>query len=244
MSLYFSGASGPVGAAGCCWRALRRALLGANGAGCRQNKCTANQNGARESVSNHERSSRSVGISEIIRLFPWNAAALPPEGVQPKDHIPRPTAMLDDIRTSVRSLRSTPTLTIVALLVLTLGIGASTAIFSVVDAVVLRGLPFDEHDRLVAVGERRAPRPDSPMLATPNPDPAAVSSSAPQNYMDWAKQQTVFESIAAIAGRCVHAQGAGPRAGGNPGATGHRGVLQGAARAARAWTGLHRGERS
>ena len=108
--------------------------------------------------------------------------------------------MLDDIRTSVRSLRSTPTLTIVALLVLTLGIGASTAIFSVVDAVVLRGLPFDEHDRLVAVGERRAPRPDSPMLVTPNPDPAAISSSAPQNYMDWAKQQTVFESIAAIAG--------------------------------------------
>jgi len=48
--------------------------------------------------------------------------------------------------------------TIVALVVLTLGIGATTAIFSVVDAVVLRGLPFDEHERLVAAGERRPPR--------------------------------------------------------------------------------------
>jgi putative ABC transport system permease protein len=107
--------------------------------------------------------------------------------------------MPDDIRSALRSLRSTPTLTVVALLVLILGIGATTAIFSVVDAVVLRGLPFDQHDRLVAVGERRAPRPNAP-VSTPNPDPAAVSSAAPQNYLDWAKRQQVFESMAAIAG--------------------------------------------
>ena len=72
-----------------------------------------------------------------------------------------------------------------------------TAIFSVVDAVVLRGLPFDEHDRLVAVGERRAAGPN------PEPDarPAGSSSAiAPQNYLDWAAQQQVFESMAAIAG--------------------------------------------
>ena len=83
-----------------------------------------------------------------------------------------------------------------ALIVLALGIGASTAIFSVVDAVVLRSLPFDEHDRLVAAGERR-PIPPS---ADPTRDPLALSSAAPQNYMDWAAQQQVFESIAAIAG--------------------------------------------
>src|SRR5687767_7626931 len=106
--------------------------------------------------------------------------------------------MLDDLKAAFRSLRSSKTFTFVALAVLTLGIGASTAIFSVVDAVVLRGLPFDEHDRLVAVGERRLPRPgDTPRPVT---DPAAVSSSAPQNYADWAKQQQVFESMAAIAG--------------------------------------------
>jgi putative ABC transport system permease protein len=105
--------------------------------------------------------------------------------------------MRDDLKAAFRALRSSKTFTIVALLVLALGIGASTAIFSVVDAVVLRGLPFDEHDRLMAVGERRPPNPD---FARPNADPDSVSSIAPQNYVDWAAQQQVFASMAAIAG--------------------------------------------
>jgi putative ABC transport system permease protein len=63
--------------------------------------------------------------------------------------------MRDDLEVAVRSLLSTRGFTIAALIVLTLGIGATTAIFSVVDAVILRGLPFDEDDRLVAVGQRR-----------------------------------------------------------------------------------------
>ena len=104
--------------------------------------------------------------------------------------------MRDDFKAAWRSLLASKTFTTVALIVLALGIGASTAIFSVVDAVVLRGLPFDEHDRLVAVGERRPPGP-KPDLAR---DPLAVSSAAPQNYMDWAAQQQVFESFAAIGG--------------------------------------------
>jgi putative ABC transport system permease protein len=104
--------------------------------------------------------------------------------------------MHDDLKAAFRSLRSSRTFTAVALIVLALGIGASTAIFSVVDAVVLRGLPFDEHDRLVALGERRPPG-DTP---DPNRDAEALSSAAPQNYADWAAQQQVFESIAAIAG--------------------------------------------
>jgi putative ABC transport system permease protein len=103
--------------------------------------------------------------------------------------------MIDDIRAALRSLRSSKTFTAVALIVLALGIGATTAIFSVVDAVVLRGLPFEEPDRLVAIGERRAPGPKP----EPGRDPLSLSSAAPQNYMDWAAQQQVFESIAAIA---------------------------------------------
>jgi putative ABC transport system permease protein len=100
----------------------------------------------------------------------------------------------DDLKAAVRSLRSSKTFTAVALTVLALGIGATTAIFSVVDAVVLRGLPFDEQDRLVAVGERRPPGPRDL-----NRDPQALSIVAPQNYMDWASQQRVFESMAAVA---------------------------------------------
>ncbi len=67
--------------------------------------------------------------------------------------------MIDDFRAALRSLRNSPTFTLVALTVLALGIGAGTAIFSVVDAVVLRGLPFDEHDRLAVVLEHDTRRP-------------------------------------------------------------------------------------
>lgn len=104
--------------------------------------------------------------------------------------------MHDDLKAAFRSLRSSTSFTIAALLVLTLGVGATTAIFSVVDAVVLRGLPFDEHDRLVAVGERSRP---SGQFVHPDRDPEALSSVAPQNYLDWAAQQHVFESMSAIA---------------------------------------------
>ena len=104
--------------------------------------------------------------------------------------------MRDDLKAALRSLRSSKGFTIAALVVLTLGIGATTAIFSVVDAVVLRGLPFDEHDRLVAVGERSRP---SGQFAYLDREPEALGASAPQNYLDWAAQQRVFESIAAMA---------------------------------------------
>ena len=94
------------------------------------------------------------------------------------------------------TLRSNRGFTIAALVVLTLGIGATTAIFSVVDAVVLRGLPFDQQHRLVALGQRSAVRPTSGPLSR---DPERLMYVAPQNYRDWAAGQQVFESIAAIA---------------------------------------------
>ena len=105
--------------------------------------------------------------------------------------------MRNDLKAALRSLNASRTFTVVALVVLALGIGASTAVFSVVDAIVLRGLPFDEHDRLVAVGQRNQPMGQT---STPGGDPYSLSSSAPQNYRDWAAQQQVFESMAAIAG--------------------------------------------
>jgi len=91
-----------------------------------------------------------------------------------------------DVRHAVRSLRSSPAFTAVALLVLTLSIGATTAIFSVVDAVILRGLPFDESDRLVAVGEFSKDSPFDSMRA------------APQNFLDWRDRQDVFTGLAAV----------------------------------------------
>jgi putative ABC transport system permease protein len=98
--------------------------------------------------------------------------------------------MLDDLRSALRSLRSSPAFTSVAIGVLALGIGAGTAIFSVVDAVVLRGLPFDEHDRLAAVLEHDTLRPET----------FGGGTTTPQMFLDWREMQRPFESVAASAG--------------------------------------------
>jgi putative ABC transport system permease protein len=118
-------------------------------------------------------------------------------------------AMRDDLKAAIRSLASSRSFSIAALIVLTLSIGASTALFSVVDAVVLRGLPFDEHDRLVALGDRQ---PQRLRVSADTRDPDALSATAPQNYVDWAAQQRVFESMAAIASGwlTLHQPGAEP----------------------------------
>jgi putative ABC transport system permease protein len=105
-----------------------------------------------------------------------------------------------DFRHACRSLRATPSFTIVALAVSTLSIGASTAIFSVVDGVLLRPLPFADADRLVAVGEldlrnRSEQDVDRRVQEAGGDDLHRV---APQNFLDWHAQQRVFTGLAAI----------------------------------------------
>jgi putative ABC transport system permease protein len=91
--------------------------------------------------------------------------------------------LLQDIRYGVRGLVKRPGFTIVALVTLALGIGANTAIFSVLNAVVLRPLPYAEPDRLVTVWETGAGN-----------DKRSV---APANFVDWRDQNTSFSSLAA-----------------------------------------------
>jgi|RhiMethySRZTD1v2_1073278.scaffolds.fasta_scaffold08292_7 putative ABC transport system permease protein len=97
--------------------------------------------------------------------------------------------MLQDLKFALRSLRATPAFTAVALVVLTLGIGATTAIYSVVDAIALRGLPFHRADRLMIVDET-------------NPTGKGLTGGyvAAPNFYDWRAQQTSFEDLAAFQG--------------------------------------------
>src|SRR5260370_7870599 len=76
----------------------------------------------------------------------------------------------------------------IAVAALALGIGANTAIFSAVEAVLLRPLPYAEPDRLVMVWE------DASYIGF------ALNTPAPANYMDWKSQSTVFTDMAARRG--------------------------------------------
>src|SRR5918912_136162 len=90
-----------------------------------------------------------------------------------------------DLRYSVRLLSKKPGFTALAVIALTLGIGANTAIFSVVNAVLLRPLPFAQPDRLVQVWEMSA-------KIGRNEIPASFP-----NFADWRDQNHVFEQTVA-----------------------------------------------
>lgn len=95
---------------------------------------------------------------------------------------------------SLRVLRKNPGFTVSALAVLTLGIGANTAIFSVVDAVLLRPLPFVEAGSMVGV--YHVPPP----AAFPGISKFSVSIA---NFLDWRAQNDAFEAISAYSGRAL-----------------------------------------
>ena len=90
---------------------------------------------------------------------------------------------LQDVRFALRMLRKSPAFTVVAILTLALGIGANTAIFSVVNAVLLRPLAYPESGGLVFLSEWSQRVPDM--------------SISMANFADWRAMNTVFENLAA-----------------------------------------------
>ncbi len=110
-----------------------------------------------------------------------SASNFPKKGGEPMLH-----ALGQDLRFAFRMLAKTPGFTAVAVLALALGIGANALLFSIVDATLLRPLPFRDADRLAMVWEHAVAR---------NRDRNVV---APANFMAWRERNEVFEDMAAF----------------------------------------------
>ena len=95
------------------------------------------------------------------------------------------STFFQDIRFAVRTFMRNPSFTMVAVITMALGIGASTSMFSVVNGVLLRPLPYPESERLVVIGgtlEGRQGFPTGPIF--------------PDVFADWQRGNTVFEQMA------------------------------------------------
>jgi putative ABC transport system permease protein len=93
--------------------------------------------------------------------------------------------LFQDLRYGLRSLRKKPGFTITAVIALALGIGANSAIFSVINGVLLRSLAYRDADSIVMVWEKNFQRGRS------------QNSVSPANFLDWKKQSVLFEQFAA-----------------------------------------------
>jgi putative ABC transport system permease protein len=100
--------------------------------------------------------------------------------------------LLQDLRYAVRTLVRRPGFASVAVLTLALGIGANTAIFSVVNAVLLRPLPWPESDRLAFVAEGRG---------------SQLFGASYMDYLDWRDQSASFDELAVLRGQSVNLTG-------------------------------------
>src|SRR5690348_3117833 len=108
------------------------------------------------------------------------------ERYRDRQGVPMLETLMQDVRYAGRMLRKNPGFTVVAVLTLALGIGANTAMFSVIDAVILRPLPYKDPDRLVLIKER------IPMVG-----PLPITVCAP-DVIEFQRENTVFESVAAF----------------------------------------------
>ncbi len=110
---------------------------------------------------------------------------------------PSVESWIQDIRFSFRTLRKSPGFVVFAVIALALGLGANAAIFSVVDAVLFRSLPFRDAGQLVEVWE------DASHMGFP------LNTPAPANFADWKRRNHVFEDMAALKGDLYALTGAG-----------------------------------
>jgi putative ABC transport system permease protein len=103
--------------------------------------------------------------------------------------------LVKDLRYGLLLLRRDPGFALVAIAVMAIGIGANTAMFSVMDAVLLKGLPYPEPDRIVRVWEA--------------PTPTSRNGISTLNFLDWKRLSTSFDALSAVRGLDVALTGNG-----------------------------------
>jgi putative ABC transport system permease protein len=106
-------------------------------------------------------------------------------------------SIIQDLRYSIRTLLKKPLFAAITIITLALGIGANTAIFSVIDAVLLRPLPYRDADKLVIVWERSRRSERQWNVANP------------ANFADWSEQNSVFSDMAAFTDQTANLTGDG-----------------------------------
>jgi len=116
-----------------------------------------------------------------LRRFGWTESIK--EDCREQRELPWLESVFQDIYFGVRQLRKNPGFTAIAAITLALGIGANTAIFSMIDGILLRPLPYREPNRLVTVCETNLKR-GYPQIVV-----------APANLRDWRAQNSVFEEL-------------------------------------------------
>src|SRR5580700_2964190 len=97
-----------------------------------------------------------------------------------------------DAKFAIRQLRRSPGFAASAIVTLAFGIGATTAIFTLVDGILLRPLPFPNRERLVAINTMEF----SPGSPTDKPDAGWALETSYPNFFDWQRQNHTFEAIA------------------------------------------------
>ena len=102
------------------------------------------------------------------------------------------STVLQDVTFAFRQFRRSPGFAATAVLTLALGVGTTTAIFSLVDGILLRPLPFPHADQLVAIETLEFP----PGVAPTNVAAASRLGSSYPNFFDWQRQSHTFESLA------------------------------------------------
>lgn len=136
----------------------------------------------RKGMSAHE--ARRAALVEFGGREQWREAARDQVRSRPLEELVR------DTRYALRSLRRAPTFTVAAIATLALSIGATTSIFSVVNAVLLRGLPYPNADRIVALCEKNVTKPEQPVCG--------VGSLNPGNFLAWHDRMPSLEASAAF----------------------------------------------